>query len=89
MRPGYMKWVVTAVWLILIGMFSAIAGTGGRPGNALKLRGAGAQIPVMREIDKNVAAIARAIDFEIAQKANALVTQERSLSGYVPDFDEN
>jgi len=53
----------------------------------MKLRVAGAQIPVTEEIHANVAAIDRAIDFAVAQGADLLLTPEGSLSGYTPAFD--
>ena len=53
-----------------------------------KLRVAGAQIPVVRDIALNVAAIERAIAFSAAEKADILLTSEGSLSGYVHDFDQ-
>jgi predicted amidohydrolase len=52
-----------------------------------RIRVAGAQLPVGRDIEANVAAITRAIDFAAREKADVLVTPEGSLSGYVTDFD--
>jgi len=56
-------------------------------GEKVKLRVAGAQIPVVNDVAKNVAALHRAIDYAIAEKAEILVTPEGSLSGYTPGFD--
>ena len=53
------------------------------------LKVAGAQLPVVRDIDANVAAIHRAIDFAVAQGANILLTPEGSVSGYTPHFDRD
>jgi predicted amidohydrolase len=53
----------------------------------VRIRVAGAQIPVVRDIAKNVEAISRAIDYAVKEKADVLVTPEGSLSGYVHDFD--
>jgi predicted amidohydrolase len=53
----------------------------------VRLRVAGAQIPVGRDVAANVAAISRAIDYARAEKADILVTPEGSLSGYTHEFD--
>jgi len=53
----------------------------------VKLRVAGAQIPVTRNVAANVEAISRAIDFAGSEGADILLTPEGSLSGYTPDFD--
>jgi len=53
----------------------------------VRLRVAGAQIPVGRDVAANVAAISRAIDYAAAEKADILVTPEGSLSGYTHEFD--
>jgi len=53
------------------------------------LKVAGAQLPVVRDIDANVAAIHRAIDFAVAQGADILLTPEGSVSGYTPHFDRD
>lgn len=53
-----------------------------------QIRVATAQIPVLRDIDANVAAIYRAIDVAVAEKADILLTPEGSLSGYTPKFDQ-
>lgn len=64
------------------------------PGNAappvrtkVSLRVAGAQIPVLSDVSKNVEAISRALEFAAREKADVLVTPEGSLSGYTPNFD--
>ena len=54
---------------------------------ASQLRVAGAQIFVSTDIDANVSAITRAIEFARLEKAHVLVTPEGSLSGYTPEFD--
>lgn len=51
-----------------------------------RLRVAGAQIPVTRDLRKNVETITRAIDFAQREKADMLVTPEGSLSGYWAGF---
>ncbi len=53
----------------------------------MKLRVAGAQIPVKDDIRANVEAILRAVAFAGAEEADILVTPEGSLSGYRHDFD--
>jgi predicted amidohydrolase len=52
----------------------------------VKIRVAGAQIPVTVDVDANVRAIERAIMFAVAEKADVLLTPEGSLSGYTPAF---
>jgi predicted amidohydrolase len=54
----------------------------------VRIRVAGAQIPVGRDVAANVAAIGRAIDYAAAEKADILVTPEGSLSGYTHEFDQ-
>jgi predicted amidohydrolase len=56
-------------------------------GAKVRLRVAGGQIPVGRDVAANVAAISRAIDYAAAEKADILVTPEGSLSGYTDEFD--
>jgi predicted amidohydrolase len=53
----------------------------------LRLRVAGAQIPVSRDLQKNVATLSRAIEFARREKVAVLVTPEGSLSGYWAGFD--
>ncbi|HUV39315.1 MAG TPA: carbon-nitrogen hydrolase family protein [Planctomycetota bacterium] len=53
----------------------------------MKLRLAGAQIPVTEDVAENEAAIGRAIDFAAKEKADILLTPEGSLSGYTAKFD--
>jgi len=55
----------------------------------LKLRIAGAQLPVTTDIDANLEAILRAVDFAVDQDADVLLTPEGSLSGYTALFDHN
>lgn len=52
-----------------------------------RLRVAGAQIPVTRNVATNLAALTRALEFAAQEKADVLVTPEGSLSGYWPGFD--
>lgn len=52
-----------------------------------RLRVAGAQLHVTTNVEANVAAISRAIEFAAREKADVLVTPEGSLSGYTPEFD--
>ena len=52
-----------------------------------RLRVAGAQLHVSTDVNANVAAITRAIEFAQREKADVLVTPEGSLSGYTPEFD--
>ena len=54
-----------------------------------RLRVAGAQIPVAKDINANYETICRAIDFAIAEKADVLLTPEGSLSGYSHQFDQS
>jgi len=53
----------------------------------MPLRVAGAQIPVTRNLDDNLAAVLRAVDFAADEQADILLTPEGSLSGYTHDFD--
>lgn len=53
----------------------------------VSLRVAGAQIPVTRDVQKNVEPLTRAIEFAKKEKADVLVTPEGSLSGYYAEFD--
>jgi predicted amidohydrolase len=53
----------------------------------MKLRVAGAQIPVTRDIEANVRLIAGATEFAADQRADVLLTPEGSLSGYTHEFD--
>ncbi|HGJ66469.1 TPA: carbon-nitrogen hydrolase family protein [bacterium] len=53
----------------------------------MKIKVAGAQIPVVSDIDENVKTIERAMDYAISEKADILLTPEGSLSGYTHDFD--
>ncbi|MFO0888189.1 MAG: carbon-nitrogen hydrolase family protein [Isosphaeraceae bacterium] len=71
---------------------AAVAGppketTSGEDRGMVTLRVAGAQMPVTRDVEKNVATILRAIDFAAREKADVLVTPEGSLSGYTAKFD--
>jgi predicted amidohydrolase len=58
------------------------------PQARIRLRVAGAQIPVGRDVAANAAAIKRAIEYAAREKADVLVTPEGSLSGYTPTFDQ-
>lgn len=51
------------------------------------LRVAGAQIPVTKDVESNLKAINRAIDYAIDEDADILLTPEGSLSGYTPKFN--
>jgi len=53
----------------------------------IRIRVAGAQVPVVRDIAKNVETLTRAIEYAAQEKADVLITPEGSLSGYTPDFD--
>lgn len=53
----------------------------------MKLRVAGAQIPVGYDINTNVRTIERALDYAAEVEADLLLTPEGSLSGYTPHFD--
>ena len=53
----------------------------------MQIRVAGAQIPVTRDVERNVRAIGRAIAYAAVEKADVLLTPEGSLSGYTPAFD--
>ena len=58
------------------------------PAAQVRLRVAGAQIPVGRNVAANAAAIKRAIVYAAREKADVLVTPEGSLSGYTTNFDQ-
>jgi len=53
----------------------------------MKIRIAGAQIPVTLDLESNVRALLRAIDYAVQQRADVLLTPEGSLSGYTPRLD--
>jgi len=53
----------------------------------MRIRVAGAQIPVGSDVPRNVEAIGRAIEFAAEREADVLLTPEGSLSGYTPRFD--
>jgi len=53
----------------------------------MKIRIAGAQLPVSADVQANLAAILRAIAYARAERADILLTPEGSLSGYTPRFD--
>jgi predicted amidohydrolase len=52
-----------------------------------EIRVAGAQIAVTGDVNANLAALERAVQYAAAQKADILLTPEGSLSGIVTDFD--
>jgi predicted amidohydrolase len=54
----------------------------------MKIRVAGAQIPVLGDIGCNKDSIEMALDYAIEEKADILLTPEGSLSGYHPHFDQ-
>lgn len=54
---------------------------------AMELRVAGAQIPVTQDVEANIAAIERGIEFASEERADILLTPEGSLSGYTHKFD--
>ena len=54
----------------------------------MRIRVAGAQIPVSLSIPDNCKAILHAIEAAARDKADILVTPEGSLSGYTPEFDQ-
>jgi predicted amidohydrolase len=76
-----------AMKMALAALLLAAMRVEGQNPEKVRLRVAGAQIPVSRDIRKNVEAISRAIDYAAREKADVLVTPEGSLSGYVHDFD--
>jgi len=55
----------------------------------MKLRVAGAQLPVSRDVDGNIAALERGVDFAASHQADILLTPEGSLSGYTHEFDDD
>ena len=71
---------------LLLGFALPLRASDPAPGK-IRIRVAGAQIPVGTDIAENVAAITRAIEFAAREKADVLVTPEGSLSGYTPEFD--
>ncbi len=54
----------------------------------MRIKIAGAQIPVTSNIKLNLEAIDRGIEFAKREKAEILLTPEGSLSGYTHDFDK-
>ncbi|MBO3803132.1 MAG: carbon-nitrogen hydrolase family protein [Candidatus Brockarchaeota archaeon] len=55
----------------------------------MKLRIAGAQIPVTENVGANLESINRAIDYALGEEADILLTPEGSLSGYTHAFNQN
>jgi predicted amidohydrolase len=53
----------------------------------MSIRVAGAQLPITTDVEANVAAIGRAIDWASKRGADILLTPEGSLSGYTHEFD--
>jgi predicted amidohydrolase len=74
-RIGYLA----ALGVLLLGVVKAA--------DTVRIRVAGAQIPVGRDVAVNIEALTRAIEFAAREKADVLVTPEGSLSGYTPEFD--
>jgi predicted amidohydrolase len=86
--PRHLWELIVACGLVLAIVPAGITRGGKKAGPApSKIRVAGAQIPVVRNIEQNLAAISRAIDYAIVEKAEVLVTPEGSLSGYTHEFD--
>jgi predicted amidohydrolase len=56
-------------------------------GERVRIRIAGAQVPVVRDVSQNVETLTRAIEYAAREKADVLITPEGSLSGYTPGFD--
>ena len=55
----------------------------------MRIRVAGAQIPVTNKIEDNTDRICQAIDHAASMNAEILLTPEGSLSGYTHDFDDS
>jgi predicted amidohydrolase len=53
----------------------------------MTIRVAGAQLPVTDDVQDNVLAIGRALEFAAKERAQILITPEGSLSGYTSHFD--
>ena len=67
------------------GPAAGLMNTNGMQAHALRV--AGAQLPVTKDVQKNLDAITRAIEFAAREKAEVLITPEGSLSGYTAKFD--
>jgi predicted amidohydrolase len=77
-----------AMGLLLAALVANPTGPSSSPPSApRRLRVAGAQIPVTRDVGTNLRALERAVRYAAAERADVLVTPEGSLSGYSPDFD--
>jgi predicted amidohydrolase len=97
MLPGLMRTHAPPWWLLVLLTWGAVgpaaAGEAVSPGEAtgtpppLRLRVAGAQLPVGRDVGQNLLTILRAIEYAARERAQVLVTPEGSLSGYTPQFD--
>lgn len=79
--------LIVAGALVLASALPARSGPTDASPAKLRLRVAGAQLPVSRDVRKNLAAITRAIEFAEREKAAVLVTPEGSVSGYWAGFD--
>lgn len=53
----------------------------------MEIRVAGAQIPVVPDIEANLRTLTRALEFAAREQADILLTPEGSLSGYTHTFD--
>ena len=51
------------------------------------MRFAGAQIPVTRDLERNVETIKKSIDWAIKNKCDYLITPEGALTGYCPEWE--
>lgn len=81
--PGHLGRV--GLGLLLLATANGVAAES--PSTPRRLRVAGAQMPVSRDLDNNVSILLRAIEFAQREKAGVLVTPEGSLSGYWAGFD--
>ena len=76
---------VSSSWAADTAPAAGLMNTSGKQPHVLRV--AGAQLPVTKDVQKNLEAITRAIEFAAREKADVLVTPEGSLSGYTALFD--
>ena len=83
---------VRNILAVLVFIVAGTHSTGGQDTHSINepaIRVAGAIIQVSENVDSNLAAIKRAIDFAKKEHADILLTPEGSLSGYTSTFDQD
>jgi predicted amidohydrolase len=94
-RPCHIVKFTSLVFVIITSLSFASAqktdtGEADKNGNktSKSLKVAGVKMLVSNDINANIEAIKKAIDYALQEKADILLTPEGSLSGYNPDFNK-